>query len=74
MMKELTRDGKPILVNMENVAWAVPGPTGGAHIVFNATPYLLDSDSGEKPVFIDMDVDQTLEELSGAGTTKQNGA
>ena len=73
MFRELTRAGKPVLVNMDNVAWVVPSPGGGARIVFNATPYLLKSDNGEKPTFIDMDVDQPIDELHGPGAVRQGG-
>jgi hypothetical protein len=63
MMNEFTRSGKPVLVNLENVAWAVPNESGGTRIVFNATPYLLEKDGKEQPVFMDMDVDQSIDQI-----------
>jgi hypothetical protein len=63
MMNEFTRSGKPVLVNLENVAWAVPNESGGTRLVFNATPYLLEKDDKEQPVFMDMDVDQSIDQI-----------
>jgi hypothetical protein len=68
MLKGVTRDGNPVLVDMENVAWALPNTTGGTRIVFNATPYILatDNEPAPTPLFIDLHLDQTSEGLTAA--------
>ena len=70
MLTQLTRAGKPVLVNTENLAWAVPNEKGGARLIFNATPYILEEQGKSQPVFLDMDVDQSLDELSSAGRSR----
>jgi hypothetical protein len=64
MLTELTRAGKPVLVNTENIAWVVPNEKGGARVVFNATPYQSEEQGKLRPIFLDMDVDQSLDEIS----------
>jgi hypothetical protein len=66
VLKQVTRDGKPVLINTDNIAWVAPNQNGGARIVFNATPYMLDSDETPRPVFMDIDVDQNLDEIAGS--------
>jgi hypothetical protein len=66
MLKQVTRDGKPVLINTDNIAWVAPNQNGGARVVFNSTPYMLDLDDDQeaRPVFMDLDIDQGLDEIA----------
>lgn len=69
MLKQMTRAGKPVLINTDNVAWVVPNPNGGTRVVFNATPYLLEGKTDKpQPVFMDLDVDQGIDDFAEGPT------
>jgi hypothetical protein len=69
MLKTVTRSGKPVLINTDNVAWVVPNENGGTRVVFNATPYILEGDEQPQPIFMDLDVDQSIDEIAAGASS-----